>query len=114
MTGLGAEFERLAAVIADRKGVDPTTSYTAALLAAGVARCAKKFGEEAVETVIAAASGDKAALAAEAADAVYHLLVLLEAAGVSPSEVAARLARRAGVSGHAEKAARGRSPDAAK
>lgn len=109
MTGLGAELDRLAAVIADRKDADPAASYTAALLAAGSARCAKKFGEEAVETVIAAASGDKAALASEAADAVYHLLILLNAADVSPSEVAAELARRAGVSGHAEKAARGRS-----
>ena len=106
MTSLGAELDRLAAVIAERKGADPATSYTAALLASGVARCARKFGEEAVETVVAAASADRPALAQEAADALYHLLVLLDAAGVPTADVAAALAGRAGLSGHAEKAAR--------
>ena len=110
MTSLGAELDRLAAVIASRKSADPATSYTASLLGAGTARCAKKFGEEAVETVVAAASGDQSALAAEAADALYHLLVLLEAAHVPTTDVASALALRAGVSGHAEKAARASGP----
>ena len=106
--GLGAALERLAATIEARKGAAPEASYTAALLAKGAAACAKKFGEEATETVIAAASGDRSALAHEAADALYHLLVMLAAAGVPPASVAAELARREGVSGHAEKAARPR------
>ncbi|GAB4528465.1 MAG: phosphoribosyl-ATP diphosphatase [Amphiplicatus sp.] len=105
---LGAALDRLAATIEARRGADPETSYTAFLLAGGPARCAKKFGEEATETVIAAVEGDAAALAGEAADALYHLLALLAAAGVPPEAVAAALARREGVSGHAEKAARKR------
>lgn len=111
MTSLGNEIDRLAAVIASRKGDDPKTSYTASLLAAGRERCARKFGEEAVEVVIAAVARDQAALTEEAADALYHLLVLLEAAQVRPNEVAAVLARRANISGHAEKAARAFAPD---
>ncbi len=105
---LGATLSRLAATIEARKGAPADQSYTASLLAGGVARCAKKFGEEATETVIAAASGDARALAHEAADALYHLLVLLAAAGVPASAVAAELARREGVSGHEEKAGRGK------
>lgn len=96
---------RLAATIEARKGADPAGSYTAQLLA-DPARAAKKLGEEAVETVIAAAQGDKAAIAAESADLVYHWLVTLAAAGVSLDEVAARLEAREGTSGLAEKAAR--------
>ncbi len=110
MTSLGAELDRLAAVIAARKGADPATSYTAALLQSGPRRCAQKFGEEAVEAIIAASAGDKQALADEAADALYHLLVLLAAADVGPEAVGAAIARRAGVSGHAEKAARASKP----
>lgn len=110
MTSLSVELERLAAVIENRKGGDPHMSYTAALLAGGPARCAKKFGEEAVETVVAAVAGDASALAEEAADALYHLLVLLAASDVSPDKVAAALARRSGTSGHAEKAARPEKP----
>jgi phosphoribosyl-ATP pyrophosphohydrolase len=98
-------LERLAAVIEARKGADPSSSYTAQLLA-DPARAAKKLGEEAVETVIAAAQGDKAALAAESADLIYHWLAMLAAAGVTLDEVAARLEAREGTSGLTEKAAR--------
>jgi phosphoribosyl-ATP pyrophosphohydrolase len=98
-------LERLAAVIEARKGADPSSSYTAQLLA-DPARAAKKLGEEAVEAVIAAAQGDKAALAAESADLIYHWLATLAAAGVTLDEVAARLEAREGTSGHTEKAAR--------
>jgi phosphoribosyl-ATP pyrophosphohydrolase len=105
MTGI---LDRLAATIAARSGADPASSYTASLLARGPAQCARKFGEEAVETIIAATTGDPAALTAEAADTLYHLLVLLAAAGVSLDDVLAELERREGTSGHAEKAARPR------
>jgi phosphoribosyl-ATP pyrophosphohydrolase len=98
---------RLDAVIASRKGADPASSYTAKLLAGGPPLAAKKFGEEAVETVLAAAQGDKDALAAESADVIYHWLVLLAASGVSLDEVAAKLEAREGTSGIDEKASRG-------
>jgi phosphoribosyl-ATP pyrophosphohydrolase len=98
-------LSRLAAVIESRKGGDPKASYTAGLLA-DPARAAKKLGEEAVETVIAAAQGDAAALAAESADLVYHWLVVLAAAGVSLDAVAEKLEAREGTSGLAEKASR--------
>ncbi len=104
--GLGGAIDDLAATIAQRAGADPSSSYTAALLAAGPAKCAKKLGEEAVEAALAAAAGDKPALAAEAADVLYHLLVVLQSVGVPPSEVADALARRKGISGLDEKAAR--------
>jgi phosphoribosyl-ATP pyrophosphohydrolase len=103
---LGAQLERLFGVIKDREGADPKSSYTASLLMAGRQQCAKKFGEEAIEAVIAGAMGDKAALTAEAADALYHLLVLMASMGVEPDDVALVLKRREGTSGHAEKAAR--------
>lgn len=99
-------IERLAAAIAARKDASVEESYTARLLAKGVERCAKKLGEEAVETALAAMTGDKAHIAAESADLIYHLLVLLEASGVSLADVTAELARREGMSGIAEKAAR--------
>ena len=99
-------IDRLFATIASRKGGDPTKSYTAALLRKGAVQCAKKFGEEAVETVLAAALKDKKALAAESADVLYHLLVLWAASGVKPADVYAALAAREGQSGLAEKAAR--------
>lgn len=107
MSRFAEVLERLAATIAARKGADPGASYTAQLLA-DPARAAKKLGEEAVETVIAAVQGDPAALAAESADLVYHWLVVLAAAGVPLDEVAARLEAREGTSGLAEKAARKR------
>ncbi len=104
---LGEALDALTGTIAARAAeADPAASHTAKLLARGPARCAKKFGEEAVETVIAALDGDGAALAEEAADALYHLLVLLQACGVPGAAVAAALERRKGVSGLAEKAAR--------
>lgn len=99
---------RLEAVIAARKSDgDPGASHTAALLAQGPAKCAQKFGEEAVEAVIAAATGDRTELVAESADTLYHLLVMLAASDVPFGEVLAELERREGVSGLAEKAARG-------
>ena len=97
---------RLEAVIASRQGADPASSYTARLLAGGPPLAAKKFGEEAVEAVLAAAQGDKGALAAESADVIYHWLVLLAACGVSLDDVAARLEAREGTSGLDEKASR--------
>ncbi|HYD46664.1 MAG TPA: phosphoribosyl-ATP diphosphatase [Phenylobacterium sp.] len=96
---------RLVATIAERRGADPSTSYTAQLLA-DRARAGKKLGEEAVETIIAALQDDKAALAAESADLIYHWLVLLAASGVTLDEVAAALAKREGRSGLEEKASR--------
>jgi phosphoribosyl-ATP pyrophosphohydrolase len=105
MSRISDVLERLAAVIEARKGGDPTASYTAGLLA-DPARAAKKLGEEAVEAVIAAAQGDKAALAAESADLVYHWLVVLAGAGISLDEVAAKLEAREGTSGLEEKASR--------
>ena len=98
----------LADEIARRKSASPETSYTAKLLSQGVAKCAKKFGEEAVEAALAAVLQDKPQTASEAADVLYHLLVLLEAADVKLSDVMAELARRQGVSGIAEKASRPR------
>ena len=105
-TTLGAALEDLAATIQSRAGADPKSSYTASLLAAGPAKCAKKLGEEAVEAALAAVSGDKAALASEAADVLFHLLVTLQACGVAPADVAIALEQRKGVSGHDEKASR--------
>ncbi len=100
-------LDRLAATIAARRAGDPASSYVAALTARGRAHIARKFGEEAVETVIAGIGDDRAALTAEAADTLFHLLVLLADAGVTLDAVRAELARREGVSGHDEKAARG-------
>lgn len=99
-------LDRLAATIAARKGADPASSWTAALLAKGPEKCAEKFGEEAVEAVIEAVRGDKAALTAEAADVLYHLLVMLAAREVTLDDVLAELQRREGRSGLMEKAAR--------
>jgi phosphoribosyl-ATP pyrophosphohydrolase len=107
MDKLTEALKRLNATIEARKGADPSTSYTAKLLAGGPERAARKFGEEAIETVIAAIQGDRDALATESADVLYHWLVLLAAAGVSPDAVAAKLAAREGTSGIAEKASRG-------
>jgi len=105
MSRLAQVLTRLSAVIESRKGADPAASYTARLLA-DPSLAAKKLGEEAVETVIAAVQADKDALASESADLLYHWLVVMAASGVSLDEVAARLEAREGVSGHAEKAAR--------
>ncbi len=99
-------LSRLAATIRARRGETAEKSYTRQLLEAGPERCAKKLGEEAVETVIAGVSQSDDALRAEAADLLYHLLVLLEARGVALDEVLAVLDSRTGQSGLQEKAAR--------
>ena len=100
-------LDRLFETIAARKAAgDVSQSYTAKLPSQGVEKCAKKFGEEAVEAVLAAMSRDKAHLAAESADVLYHLLVLWAAAGITPEDVYEALKKREGQSGLAEKAAR--------
>ncbi len=98
---------RLAEIIAERAGADPETSWTARLIARGPEACAAKFGEEAVEAIIEAVRGDRVRLTAEAADAIYHLLVMCAARGVTLAEIEAELARREAQSGLAEKAGRG-------
>ena len=99
----GAVIDRLYAVIEDRRVADPDKSYTAKLLARGRSKIAQKMGEEAVETVIAAISGDRDEVAKESADLLYHLLVLWADAGVRPADVYAELAQREGMSGLEEK-----------
>ncbi|HXQ17794.1 MAG TPA: phosphoribosyl-ATP diphosphatase [Caulobacteraceae bacterium] len=105
MSRFSEVVDRLAAVIESRRGADPAQSWSAKLLA-DPTLAAKKLGEEAIETVLAAAKGDKDALAAESADLVYHWLALLAAAGVSLDDVAATLEAREGRSGIDEKASR--------
>jgi phosphoribosyl-ATP pyrophosphohydrolase len=97
---------RLEATIAARRGGDPAASYVAKLTARGRGKIAQKVGEEAVETVIAAMADDRAGVTGEAADLLFHLLVLLADTGVPLADVLAELDRREGVSGLAEKAAR--------
>ena len=97
-------------IVAERGRSGDPASYTAKLLGEGVERCAKKFGEEAVEAALAAVSGDRKALTAEAADVLYHLLVMLEAGGVRLAEVMAELQRRTAQTGLQEKASRARHP----
>ncbi len=99
-------LDDLAALIASRKEADPDSSWTAQLLAKGPEKCAEKFGEEAIEAIIEAVKGDKAGLTAEAADVIYHLLVMLTSCDVSLDDVLAELARRQGTSGISEKASR--------
>ncbi len=99
-------LSRLAETIASRANADPDSSWTAKLLAKGPEKCAEKFGEEAVEAIIASVKGDTTNLTAEAADVLYHLLVMLQASGVKFESVLAELDRREGTSGIAEKAAR--------
>ena len=99
---------RLAQTIASRRDADAGTSYVASLFAKGDDAMLKKIGEEATETVMAAKDGDPARIVAEVADLWFHCLVLLARHGLSPNDVLAELARREGVSGHAEKAARER------
>ena len=104
---LGDVLARLAAAIEARKGADPKASYVAALFAKGEDAILKKIGEEATETVMAAKDGDRLRITAEVADLWFHCLVLLAHHGLGPGDVLAELARREGVSGIAEKAARG-------
>ena len=99
-------LDKLAITIANRKGADPDTSWTAKLLAQGPEKCAEKFGEEAIEAIIEAVKGDRAALTREAADVLYHLLVMLAARDVALADVLAELERREGTSGLDEKAGR--------
>lgn len=99
-------LHRLFEVIKSRKGADPSTSYTAKLLARGTEKCAQKLGEEAVETVIAAVSQGKAEVIAESADMLYHWLTVLAARDIELDEVLAALEKREGTSGLAEKASR--------
>ena len=99
-------LERLEATIAARRGADPESSYVARLNANGLAKIAQKLGEEATETVIAALTQDERALVGEAADLLFHLMVLLGHKGVALAEVLAELDRREGTSGIAEKASR--------
>lgn len=99
-------LSRLAETIAARRDADPATSWVAKLHSRGVPVIARKLGEEAVETIVAALSGSREELVGEAADTLFHLLVLLDAKGVAWHEVLAELDRREGTSGIAEKAAR--------
>ena len=99
-------LDRLAKTIAARKAADPDSSWTAKLLAKGPEKCAEKFGEEAIEAIIEAVKGDRVRLTSEAADVLYHLLVMLAARDVALAEVLAELDRRNGLSGIAEKASR--------
>lgn len=96
----------LAALIASRKDADPDSSWTAKLLSQGPEKCAEKFGEEAIEAIIEAVKGDQTKLTSEAADVLYHLLVMLAACDVPFDDVLGELARRQGTSGIAEKAGR--------
>ncbi len=100
------QLEKLAAEIARKSKSSPDTSYTAQLLSKGVEKCAKKFGEEAVELALATVQNKKVATANEAADVLYHLLVLLQATGVTPADVMEVLKHREGTGGLVEKAAR--------
>lgn len=99
-------LDTLAATIAARATAEPDSSWTAKLLAKGPEKCAEKFGEEAIEAIIEAIKDDKNALTSEAADVLFHLLVMLQSRGVTLDDVCAELDRRAGTSGIAEKAAR--------
>ena len=99
-------FDRLEATIRARRDSPADTSYTASLFARGRPKIAQKLGEEAVETVIAACSGDEASIVPEAADLMFHLAVLLADAGLSLDDVRAELERREGIGGLVEKAAR--------
>lgn len=99
-------LDRLEATIRARKNAAATTSYTASLFVQGRVRIAQKLGEEAIETVIAATAGDDRGIVPEAADLLYHLLVLLADAGLTLNDIRAELAGREGRSGHDEKAGR--------
>jgi phosphoribosyl-ATP pyrophosphohydrolase len=101
-------LDRLFAVIQSRRNADAAQSYTAALHAKGRLHCARKVGEEAIETVLAAAAQDDAATVKESSDLLYHLLVLWSACGITPEQVYAELRAREGLSGLDEKASRAR------
>jgi len=105
-TETAAVLDRLWGVVMSRRDADPATSHSARLLSRGTAKVAQKFGEEAVECLIEAVAGDRAALIAESGDVLYHLIVMWVDAGVRADEVWAELARREGTSGLTEKATR--------
>ncbi len=102
----GFDLEKLAAIIAERARAGGDKSYTSKLLEEGIEKCAKKLGEEAVETVVAALSADQKSVIAESADLLYHLLVVLEARGIKLADVYAELTHRTARSGLEEKASR--------
>lgn len=106
----GEVLDRLWAVVMDRRSADPAHSHSARLLSRGVSKVAQKFGEEAVECLIEAVTGNKPALIGESADVLYHLMVMWVAAGIEPADVWSELGRREGISGVLEKATRSRSP----
>ncbi|MCT8998115.1 phosphoribosyl-ATP diphosphatase [Chelativorans intermedius] len=106
----GFDLSALEAIVAERARSGDAGSWTARLFSAGMEKAAQKLGEEAVETVIAAVSGDRKALVSESADLLYHWLVVLALAGVSLEDVMAELEGRTGRSGLAEKAARAPGP----
>jgi phosphoribosyl-ATP pyrophosphohydrolase len=99
-------LDRLAATVDARRGADPGSSWTAKLLSKGPEKCAEKFGEEAIEAIVEAVRGDRERLVSEAADVLYHLVVMLASRDVALDDVLAELERREGVSGIDEKAAR--------
>ncbi|MFT0860013.1 phosphoribosyl-ATP diphosphatase [Ancylobacter sp. G4_0304] len=100
------DFDALAAIVAQRAGADAGASYTRSLIEKGVAKCAQKLGEEAVETALAAVAADTKAVVSEAADLLYHLAVLLQVRGVPLEDIYAELGRRTAQSGLEEKASR--------
>jgi phosphoribosyl-ATP pyrophosphohydrolase len=102
-----AILDRLYATILSRRGADPASSHTARLFSKGRSKIAQKVGEEAVETALAAVAGTPEEVTGEAADLIFHLLILLADCGLAPADIWAELARREGISGIAEKAARG-------
>ena len=106
----GDVLDRLWTVVMDRRSADPAHSHSARLLGGGKTKVAQKFGEEAVECLIEAVTGNNPALICESADVLYHLLVMWVAAGIEPADVWSELVRREGVSGVVEKASRLRSP----
>ena len=100
-------LDALWATVISRRGADPDRSWTAKLFAKGPAKCAEKFGEEAIEAIIEAAKGDRDALTREGADVLYHFCVMLAARDVDLADVLAELERRRDRSGLEERAARG-------
>ena len=102
-------LNKLAAVLAERKQADPSSSYVAGLYARGLDTILKKIGEEATETVLAAKSGDRLSIVRETADLWFHTLVMLARHGLGPQDVLAELHRREGISGIDEKASRGKA-----
>ncbi len=99
-------LHRLAETVVSRKGADPETSWTAKLFSKGPEKCAEKFGEEAIEAIIEATRGDRERLISEAADTLYHMLVMCAARDVTLADIEAELQRREGTSGIDEKASR--------